>query len=231
MEEAVEMLATCPSSRTNWSYALAQLYEGSCHATLPKDKHLGILPQGKVEETSCGQISQLDICQLLSTRPQVVYPTDLNRQDEPVITTLLELLSSGISITASKHLYLEINIPPMEGSDTKALPIDEASIIQTTNPCTSPPKFEGSMAAEVNDLLHQAITEVSSCESEHSFLGKITTVAVIMSPPPKSEISLQPIDTSSQASIEEAEASLDDIPANISPIAAAYSSRSVSHPR
>ena len=62
MEEAVEMLAACPSSGTDWLYALAQLYEGPCHTPLPKDKHLGILPQGKVEETSCGWISQLDLC-------------------------------------------------------------------------------------------------------------------------------------------------------------------------
>ena len=98
---------------------------------------MGILPQGKVEETSGGQISQLDICQLHSTSPQVVYPTGLNRQDEPIITTLPELLSSSISIIASEHLYLEINIHPMEESDTKALPIDEAAIIQATNPCRS----------------------------------------------------------------------------------------------
>ena len=153
MEEAVEKLAACPSSRTDWPYVLVQLYEGSHHTPLPKDKHLGILPQGKAEETSCGLISQLDICQLLSAGPQVVYPTGLNGQDEPIITTLLELLSSGISVIASKHLYLEINIPLMEESDTKAPPIDEASIIQTTNSHSSPPKLEGSMATEVNDLL------------------------------------------------------------------------------
>ena len=52
MEKAVETLAACPSSGTDWPYTLAQLYEGSCHAPLTKDKHLGILPQGKVEETS-----------------------------------------------------------------------------------------------------------------------------------------------------------------------------------
>ena len=82
IEEAVEMLAACPSSGTNWPYALAQLYEGSHHAPLPKDKHLGILPQGKAEETFCGWVSQLDVHQLLSTSSQVVYPTGLNRQDE-----------------------------------------------------------------------------------------------------------------------------------------------------
>ena len=40
MEEAVEKLATYPSSGTDWPYILAQLYEGSGHALLPKGKHL-----------------------------------------------------------------------------------------------------------------------------------------------------------------------------------------------
>ena len=70
MGEAIQTLATYPSSGTNWPYALAQLYKGSCHAPLPKDKHLGILPQGKAEETShVGWISQLDVCQLLFAGP------------------------------------------------------------------------------------------------------------------------------------------------------------------
>ena len=221
MEEAVEKLAACPSSGTDWPYALAQLYKGSCHAPLPKGKHLGILPQGKAGETSCGQISQLNIHQLLSAGPQVVYPSGLNGHDKPVITTLPELLSSSISIITSEHPYLEIDIPPREESNTKALPIGEASIIQ---------KLEGSMTTEVNDLLDQAIMEASSCESKHSSLGKITTAAVTMSPPWKSEVTVPPVDTSSQASIEEAEGSLEDIPTNISLIAAVYSSRSGSPP-
>ena len=61
-EEAVEKLAACPSSGSDWPYTLAQLYDGSCHAPLPNSKCLGILPQGKAEETSYGQISQLDVC-------------------------------------------------------------------------------------------------------------------------------------------------------------------------
>ena len=139
IEEAVEKLATCPSSGTDWPYALVQLYKGSGHAPLLKGKHLGILHQGKAEETSCGQISQLDVHQLLSAGPQVVYPSGLNRHDEPVITTLPEPLSSGTSIITSEHPYLEIDIPPKGELDTKVLPIGEASIIQTTNPHKSPP--------------------------------------------------------------------------------------------
>ena len=59
MEEAVEKLTACTSSGTDWPYAQVQLYKGPHHAPLPKDKYLGILPQGKAEETPCGWISQL----------------------------------------------------------------------------------------------------------------------------------------------------------------------------
>ena len=115
-----------------------QLHEGSGYAPLPKGKHLGILPQGKTEGTSCGWISQLNICQLLSASPQVVYPSGLSGHDEPVITTLPEPLSSGMSIITSEHPYLVIDIPPNGESDPKVLPIGKASIIQTTNPHESP---------------------------------------------------------------------------------------------
>ena len=68
MEEALGILSTCISSGPDWPYVFTQLYEGANHAPLPKDKHLGILPQGKAE-SPCGQISQLKVCQLLSARP------------------------------------------------------------------------------------------------------------------------------------------------------------------
>ena len=82
MEEAVGTLSAYISSGPNWPYALGQLYEGSSHTPLPKDKHLGILPQEKVEESPYGQISQLKVCQLLSAWPKVIYPVGLNRNDE-----------------------------------------------------------------------------------------------------------------------------------------------------
>ena len=69
MEEAIGTLSGYISSRLNWLYSLAQLYEGSSHTPLPKGKHLSILPQGKVEESPYGQIKQLKICQLLSAGP------------------------------------------------------------------------------------------------------------------------------------------------------------------
>ena len=64
MEEALGTLSACISSGPNWPYVFTQLYKGSNHTPLPKDKHLGILPQGKLEESPYGQISQLEVSQL-----------------------------------------------------------------------------------------------------------------------------------------------------------------------
>ena len=45
MQEAVEKLTAWASSGLNCPYALVQLHEGTCHVPLPKEGHLGILPQ------------------------------------------------------------------------------------------------------------------------------------------------------------------------------------------
>ena len=57
MEEAVGTLSVCISSGPDWLYDLAQLYEGSNHTPLPKDKHIGVLPQGKAEVSSYGNFA------------------------------------------------------------------------------------------------------------------------------------------------------------------------------
>ena len=68
VEDALGILSTCICNGPDWPYVLTQLYEGTNHAPLPKDKHLGILPQGEAESL-CGWISQLEVHQLLSARP------------------------------------------------------------------------------------------------------------------------------------------------------------------
>ena len=141
MEEAVGTLSTYISSGPNWPYALAQLYEGSSHTPLPRDKHLGILPQGKAEESPYGQISQLKVCQLLSARPQVIYPVGLNGNEELVTTTLPEPLHSSASVTTNEHPYMRIDIltPPPEEPEHTALPLGKAHTIPAAN-SPQPPK-------------------------------------------------------------------------------------------
>ena len=213
MEEVVKKLTACTSSGTDWPYALGQLYEGSGHAPLPKDKHQFILPQGKAEETPYGQINQIKVCQLLAASPEVIYPRGLNRHDEPIITTLPELLDSSISHTVSEHIYLEIDIPSLsvEEPDQKIAPLGEVSTILITSPHKCPLKSEGSMTMEVSNHLSRAVLEASSCKSKCLSPRRSTTAAVLMTPPQKPEGPLQVVNTSSQASVKEAEASLEDI--------------------
>ena len=108
MEEAVGKLTAWVSSGPDWPYALVWLHKGTHHAPLPKEGHLGILP--RAEATPCGQISQLEVCQLLISSSQVPYPIGLNGCQEPIITSLPESLANGISLTRGKSIYLETDI-------------------------------------------------------------------------------------------------------------------------
>ena len=111
MEEAVGTLSTCILSGPNWPYILAQLYEGSSHMPLPKGKHLGILPQGKTEESPYGWISQLKVCQLLSAGPRVIYLVSLNGGNQPVTITLSNQLHNDFCITRDEQPYMRVDIP------------------------------------------------------------------------------------------------------------------------
>ena len=130
----------------------------------------------------------------------------------------------------TEHIYQEIDIPslPVEEPDQKIPPLGKVSIILITSPHKPPLKSEGSMNTEVINLLSQAVLEASSSESECSSPRRPTTAVVLITPPQKPEGPFQAVDTSCQVSIKEAEASLEDIPANISPIATISRSRSVS---
>ena len=139
MEEVVKKLAAYTSSGTNWPYTLARLHEGTQHALLPKEGHLGILPQRGVEWAPCGWISQLEVCQLLVAGPKVIYPVGLNGHDESVITSLPELLASSVSLTTGESIYLGIDIPspPVEEPDQKILPLGRVSTITVASPHVS----------------------------------------------------------------------------------------------
>ena len=220
MEEVIRTLSAYISSGPDWPYALAQLYKGSSHTPLPKDKHLGILPWGK------GGGELLSVDQLVQSLPAPFHwaTSSLFCRFEQGGQT------SYYHSTTNKHPYMRIDIPPppLEESEHTASPVDEAYHIPKANSPETPPKARVSMAAEVNDLLTQAMEDMASHESECSPIGKVIIMEAVTSPPQKSEASPQPVDMSSQASMEE-EASLEGLFANISPITA-YSSRSDSPP-
>ena len=141
MEVAIRELTAWVSSGPNWPYALMQLHKDTCHVPLPKEGHLGILPQGGAEMNACRRISQLEVCQLLISGLQVTYPIGLNGHEEPIITSLPESLANGISLTGGESVYLEIDIPQSlaEEPDQKALPIGECSTIIIASPHKTTP--------------------------------------------------------------------------------------------
>ena len=222
MGEALGTLSACISSGPHWLYVFMQLYKGSNHTPLPKGKHLGILPKRKAGESPHRQISQLKVCQVLSTRPRVIYPVGLNGCDQSVTIDLPELLHSGSSITTHEHPHLQINIPlptPKE-PECKTLPGGVPSTPIDNIPKTLwKPRI--TLTAEVNELINRGMADNYDHEPEHSAIGEDAAAEADVFPPPKAEVSAPPLDTSSQASVEEMETSQESNPINIySPTAA-----------
>ena len=63
-----------------------------------------------------------------------------------------------------------------------------------------------------------------SCKPEHSAMGEETATGADILPPQKAEVPAPPLDTSSQASVEEMETSLESNPINVYPPTATCSS-------
>ena len=225
MEEALGILSTCISSGPNWLYVFTQLYEGTNHAPLPKDKHLSILPQGKVE-SPCGQISQLEVHQLLSARPRVIYLVGLNGGNQSVTINLPGPLHSGSSVTTDEHPYIKINIPfcTPEEQDHANLPLGRVHATLAVAMPKTPWKLRITLTAEVDNLLTRHMTEDYDREPEHSTMAKEPAAKADTSPPQKMEVPALPLDTSSQVSVAEMEASMESNPVHDSPTAVAYSS-------
>ena len=125
---------------------------------------------------------------------------------------------------------MRIDIPLLspEEPECTTLPLGRAHAIPAATTPKTPWKPRISLMAEVDDLLKWGMADNSSHESEHSAAGLVATAEAVISLSHKLEAPVPPVDTSSQASMEEGEASLESNPANISPTAAAYSNHSAS---
>ena len=150
----------------------------------------------------------------------------LNGGDQPVTINLPELLHSGSSITIDEHLHMRIDIPLLSPGEPECttLPLGGAHAIPSATTPKTPWKPRISLTAEVNHLLKWGMADDSSCKSKHSASEKAAAVEAVMSLSHKVEVPALPIDTSSQASLEEGEASLESNPVNVSLTATVYSS-------
>ena len=78
VEEAAKQLTPLISTGSDWPYALVQLNGDACHAPLPIERHLSVMVEGGTSSVACRRISQLEVCQLLSSGSQVIYQVGLN---------------------------------------------------------------------------------------------------------------------------------------------------------
>ena len=227
--EALESLSSLTSKGSNWPYTLIQLYEGANHTPLPKDRHVCILPQGEVGSPSW-QISQLKICQLLSDRLLVIFPKELNGGDQSVTIDLPKSLHMGSSVTADKYPYIEVNIPTLvpEEQGHANLPLGEKQDSAIADQPKTPWKPRITLIAELNKLIDRGMMDNYDQESEHSTVAEVPLPEADALPPLKREKPVLLLDTQSQTSAVETEASMESNPAGTSPMVAAHSSHSSS---
>ena len=126
-----------------------------CHS--PGRDNLGVLTEGDTNSTACGQIGQLEVCKLLSSGPQVVYPMGLNGYETSMVVLPPKSLAKGTTLIGGKPTHLKVTIlqPTPEGKEPKALPHgSHFSLIQVPSPIKVPlPKAERevSMMIEVRE--------------------------------------------------------------------------------
>ena len=213
MGEALEALSSHTLKGSDWPYVLIQSYEGANHTPLPKDGHICVLPQGEAESPS-GQISQLKICQLLSTGPSVVFPMELNQGNQSVTIDLPESLHMGSSVITDEYPYIEVNIPtlvPEEQGNTN-LPLGKKCDTATANQSKTSWKPRITLLAEVNGLIGWGMTDDYDQESEHSAMADVPSTEAVTSSPSKRKKPVLLLDTHSQTSAAKTEAFVEGNP-------------------
>ena len=121
-----------------------------------------------------------------------------------------------------------IDIPLLSSEEPEHTtpPLGRAHPIPAITTPKTPWKPRISLTVEVNALLKWGMADNSRCKLKHSAAEKAAAADAVISLSLEAEVLALPIDTSSQASVEEGEASLESNPVNVSPTAAAYSSHS-----
>ena len=173
VEEAVRQLTALVSSGPNWPYALVWLNGDTCNVPLPREGHLSILPEGGTGSASCRRVSQLEVCQLLSSGSQVIYPVGLNGCEAPVIASPPKSLARDTNLLGGKHIYLKLDIlqSMVEGPELKVLPsgICPSTLMASPIKVTLPnAEREVSMTMEVRELLSRAVLYMSGHASGNS---------------------------------------------------------------
>ena len=204
VEESVKQLTPLISTGHNCPYALVWLNGDAHHVPLPRAGHLSILVEGSTSSVACRRISQLEVCQLLSSGSQAIYLAGFNGCEVSVITSLSKLLAKGTTMLGGEPIYLPVDILQltMKGQEPKALSLGSLSVpIPTTSPIRAPlPTVEGqvSMTTEVRELLSQVVLDTSGHASGSTTPKRLEPMVLVTPLPPKPEDFSKLVDTPSQ---------------------------------
>ena len=207
IDDAVKQLIQLASTGPDWPYALVQFNGDACHVVLPTEGHLSVMMEGNTSNVLYGKIHQLDVHQLLGSGSQVVYPEGLNGCQVPVVMTLPESLSNGVTMLKDESIFLQVDLSQSatkeQESKTLSLGSGLSPTLATSPTRALPPKMEGqiSMAMEVSKLLFQAVLDTSGLASRNFTPKRPGSLVLATLQPLKLEDSAKPGDTSSQVNI------------------------------
>ena len=227
IDNVAKQLAQLASTGPDWPYALVQLNRDAHQVPLPTYGHLSVTTEGNTSKVPCRKIHQLEVCQLLGSGSWVVYPEGLNGCQVPVVTSLPQSLSNGMTMLKGEPTFLQVDLSQSAIKEQESKALSHGSGLSST-PATSPtralpPKAEGqiNMTMEVSKLLSQAVLDTSGLASRSSTPKRPGSLALATPQPLKLEDSAKPVDTSSQVSIpddaEMAAPTLDEIYVSPSP--------------
>ena len=124
MDEVARKLTLLTTLGGNWAYSFVQFNEDAQHVPLPKAGHLSAMIDGKPSRNMCGHLCQLEVCQLLQSENQVVYPKGLNGALELVLTSLPESLTHGMMML-NDPVFLLVDLSSfMPGTQNPSSPQD-----------------------------------------------------------------------------------------------------------
>ena len=98
LDEVTKNLALLTTSHENWAYAYVQFNKDALHVLLPKEGYHSTMTEGAPSRNTCGHPCQLEVCLLLPSECQVLYPEGLNGVLELVVKCLPESLTHGMNI-------------------------------------------------------------------------------------------------------------------------------------
>ena len=160
IDGAAKQLTHLASTGSNWSYTLgaAQWRCPSCAS--PYRGHLTVIMVEITSNIPYGEIHQLEVCQLLGSGSQVVYPEGLNGCQVPVITTLPEMLSNGMTMLKGESTFLQVDLSQSATKEQESKALSLGSGLSPTLPQALPGPFllkwkANQYVMEVSKLLSQ----------------------------------------------------------------------------